>query len=68
MRVLVEVEFESEAFFICPYCSQRISMLLEELYGAQSYIEDCEVCCNPIQISYEVQDGEIVSLEAIRAE
>jgi len=60
------VEFETEAFFYCPYCAQQISMLLEELYGGQTYIEDCEVCCNPIQISYEIIDGEIQNVVANR--
>lgn len=58
------MEFESEVFFFCPYCGEKISMLLEELYGGQSYIEDCEVCCNPIQISYDVIDGEIANINA----
>lgn len=62
------MEFESENFLICPYCGQRISMLLEELYGAQTYIEDCEVCCNPIEIHYEVEDGAIIRLEAVKAQ
>lgn len=31
-------------------------MQLEMLYGAQSYIEDCEVCCRGILIHYEVSD------------
>lgn len=43
-------------------------MLLEELYGSQSYIEDCETCCNPIEISYQVHDGEIVSIQAEKAQ
>ena len=54
------MDFEHEQFFTCPYCGQTISMLLEELYGEQDYIEDCEVCCNPIRIRYRVsEDGEI---------
>lgn len=61
------MEFESETFFTCPYCGQQISMVLEELYGTQSYTEDCEVCCNPIQISYEVEDGRITRVDATRA-
>jgi len=61
------MEFESEVFFFCPYCAQQISMLLEELYGGQSYIEDCEVCCNPIQISYEIINGEVSNVNAERA-
>jgi hypothetical protein len=61
------MDFESEEFFYCPYCAQQISMLVEELYGAQTYIEDCEVCCNPIQISYEVVEGEVTNFNAERA-
>ena len=34
----------------------------------QSYVEDCEVCCNPIEISYGVEDGEIVSFDAKKLE
>jgi transcription elongation factor Elf1 len=61
------MEFESEKFFTCPFCGESISMVLEELYGAQSYVEDCQVCCNPIQISFDVEDGEIVDIRAERA-
>ncbi|HUF03325.1 MAG TPA: CPXCG motif-containing cysteine-rich protein [Aridibacter sp.] len=44
---------ETEHFFICPYCWQEISMLLDLSAGPQDYIEDCEVCCRPIRISFE---------------
>ncbi len=27
--------------------------------STQTYIEDCEVCCNPIQISYRIEDAKI---------
>lgn len=27
--------------------------------GAQSYIEDCEVCCRPIEVSYRVIEGQL---------
>ena len=53
---------ESETFFTCPYCFQQISFLLEELFGRQSYIEDCEVCCNPIKITYLFEDGSLSEL------
>ncbi len=56
---------EQEQFFKCPYCFEKISMLLDgSLDGVQSYIEDCEVCCRPIQITYEASEGEILSFEA----
>jgi hypothetical protein len=45
-----------EHFFQCPYCWEKISMLLEKSNENQSYIEDCEVCCHPIQIEYLLKD------------
>lgn len=40
-----------EHFFQCPYCWEEISMVLDASVATQIYIEDCEVCCNPIEIS-----------------
>ena len=45
-----------EHFFQCPHCWEEISMLLERSNEVQNYIEDCEVCCQPIQIEYLLQD------------
>ena len=30
----------------------------------QSYIEDCEVCCHPIEVRYTVEDDEVCQFEA----
>jgi hypothetical protein len=51
-----------EHFFMCPHCWQEISMLLDPAYS-QTYIEDCEVCCNPIEVYVTFQDGEIMSFD-----
>ena len=32
----------------CPYCGERISILVDDSVSKQSYTEDCEVCCRPI--------------------
>ncbi|HMW90381.1 MAG TPA: CPXCG motif-containing cysteine-rich protein [Candidatus Obscuribacter sp.] len=53
-----------EHYFECPYCWENISMLLDLSGGAQSYIEDCEVCCNPIRISYDVEDEQLIDFRA----
>ena len=50
--------------FACPHCGERISMLLDPSAGSQRYIEDCEVCCNPIEISYQTEEERITSFEA----
>ena len=34
----------------CPYCDAPISLLIDRSVGDQHYIEDCEVCCRPIQV------------------
>ena len=57
-----------EKFFKCPYCLEKISMLLDvSVDGFQSYVEDCEVCCNPIQISYLVEDSRPKNFESSKA-
>jgi len=50
---------EDEHFFTCPHCWQTVSMVLDLSIAEQSYIEDCEVCCNPIQISYRAENFEL---------
>ena len=50
--------------FFCPYCGEEISMVLDLSVRRQSYVEDCEVCCNPIEISYSVQDETLSSFTA----
>lgn len=53
-----------EHFFQCPYCWEEISMLLDTSIQHQSYIEDCEVCCNPIQVTYTYEDEILSSFTA----
>ncbi len=50
--------------FTCPCCGERISVVLDLSVGGQHYVEDCEVRCNPIEISYEVEDGALVFFDA----
>ena len=45
-----------EHFFACPYCGEQISMVLDTSVPRQSYIEDCEVCCRPIEVRYTVEE------------
>jgi hypothetical protein len=53
-----------EHFFQCPYCWETISMLIDTSQSYQSYIEDCEVCCNPIQLNVNTENNEILSFDA----
>lgn len=57
-----------EHFFQCPYCWETISMLLDISQNNQSYIEDCEVCCNPIRIKFQVVNDTIIQFDALNIE
>ncbi|EIC20929.1 CPXCG motif-containing cysteine-rich protein [Thiorhodovibrio frisius] len=50
----------------CPYCGETIAT---EVDGSAShrYIEDCPVCCQPIEFEAEIDDwGNLVRLNAWR--
>lgn len=57
-----------EHFFQCPYCWEDISMLIDLSQNQQSYIEDCETCCNPIQVNIRIENQEITGFEALNIE
>ena len=51
--------------FSCPSCGEMLSIPLDITGGErQEFIYDCEVCCKPIQIQFEVEDGEIINFTA----
>jgi transcription elongation factor Elf1 len=60
----LEEFMEIEHFFTCPYCGEEISVILDLSAGAQSYIEDCEICCRPIEIAYEVDGDQLGNFSA----
>ena len=51
-------------FFQCPYCCEDISMLLDSSLVSNEYVEDCEICCNPINIVYGFENQDLVHFEA----
>ena len=57
-----------EHFFQCPYCWEEISMLLESSIAQQTYVEDCEVCCNPIQVTLSFEAELLIGFEAVDIE
>lgn len=42
-------------------------MLIDLSVENQTYVEDCERCCNPIAIRYRIENGEIADFEAEKA-
>ena len=53
--------------FACPYCSAEISITVDlTVGGRQAFTYDCEVCCRPIAIRFEVGGGEVTGFSAER--
>lgn len=38
----------------CPYCGEPIDVVIDASAGAQRYVEDCSVCCRPIELELVV--------------
>ncbi len=58
---------EQDCDFECPYCGGENSVRLDVTGGRkQSFVQDCTVCCQPIQISAEFEDDEITHFSAER--
>jgi hypothetical protein len=40
------------AWVTCPYCGEEIELAVDPGGGSvQEYVEDCDVCCQPLQLS-----------------
>ncbi len=52
--------------FVCPYCWQPNSALLDPGDRARSWVTDCEVCCRPIVLRLEPDAG--TGRETLRVE
>ena len=51
---------------ICPYCGEEIEIYVEsDVRG--SYVQDCEVCCNPWRVRV-VRDGDERGVEVSRTD
>ena len=60
---------QSEQALRCPYCGERITILVDHSVDVQTYVEDCEVCCRPITLTVVVdEEDERVRLEVRRGD
>jgi hypothetical protein len=54
----------AEHAFACPYCWERVTVLVDTSVPDQDYVEDCEVCCNPIAIHVRTSGGGVSGFDA----
>lgn len=40
----------------CPYCGEVIDLLIDDSVERQRYVEDCSVCCRPIEVEVTVDE------------
>lgn len=53
----------------CPYCGEPFESLLDLSAGSATYIEDCQVCCQPIEFKVDVDhSGALASLTLARGD
>jgi hypothetical protein len=50
----------------CPYCGEEVELYLEPDVGG-SFVQDCEVCCNPWRVTVST-DGDERAVDVGRAD
>ncbi len=51
----------------CPYCGERLETRVDLTADEPAYVEDCEVCCRPIEFQIERDaDGALLALRVRR--
>jgi transposase-like protein len=61
------VTWDTEAEVVCPYCGAGMTIGLDPGGGRdQTYVEDCQVCCQPWQVHlrYDRDGGALVEVDA----
>jgi len=48
---------------LCPFCAEPLQVQLDLSAGDQDYIEDCQVCCQPMRIRYAVDNGGLLNID-----
>ena len=51
----------------CPYCGESFETPVDASSGSARYVEDCQICCQPIEFNLEVDHaGVFQSLSTLR--
>lgn len=56
----------SECFYDCPYCGEHVSLVVDPELAEEAFIEDCEVCCRPIEFYFRDDGQTSITLDAQR--
>ena len=50
----------------CPYCGEPLEIVIDDTAARQQCVEDCRVCCHPIQLRITVDAEGRPSVDARR--
>ena len=56
------MQFLVEANITCPHCGEVFPLQIDTSQAEQSLIEDCTVCCQPINLTISCEPGEVVEV------
>jgi len=54
-----------DGWFMCSYCGEQNDTTVDPSGGrAQSYVEDCQICCRPniLRVTLVAEDAELVAV------
>jgi hypothetical protein len=57
-----DLDLTIETDISCPHCGESFPLLIDTSQREQSLIEDCSVCCRPIQLNIHCRPGEILEI------
>ena len=52
----------------CPYCGESFETGVDASAGSTSYIEDCQVCCRPIEFRVRVDAEDMIEVDVHRTD
>ncbi|MBA2432523.1 MAG: CPXCG motif-containing cysteine-rich protein [Chthoniobacterales bacterium] len=53
----------AETMITCTHCGEAFPLLIDTSQGEQVMVEDCTVCCRPIELTIRCRPGEIVDVQ-----
>ncbi len=56
LNQLVETEIA------CPHCGESFPLLVDTTQEEQTLVEDCSVCCRPINLTIVCEPGEVIDV------
>ena len=57
----------TERTVTCPHCWEQHRLFIDTSAGSASYVEDCEVCCHPMDITLTILGDDVQDIQVASA-